>query len=196
MAQWVMLCRVSRAGYILVKHVMGPQGIRLGQVVMQGCIGGSRGGLCGNSGEGTVGRAPIGETSWRLRVGSGMDIVCGGSISISSRSWSGVEWQVEGKGKGVEALAGVLHGGEERLVVVLVVRAAVAVAAAVGSSHLPHYPPDSGLRKGKGGGGCEVEMGMVGTDGCGRPQSHELLLSSSSLLIYLSRPVPSRLDLG
>lgn len=92
MAQWVgillMLCRVSRAGYILVKHVMGPQGIRLGQVVMQGCIGGSRGGLCGNSGEGTVGRAPIGETSWRLRVGSGMDIVCGGSISISSRSWS------------------------------------------------------------------------------------------------------------
>jgi hypothetical protein len=88
MAQWVMLCRVSRAGYILVKHVMGPQGIRLGQVVMQGCIGGSRGGLCGNSGEGTVGRAPIGETSWRLRVGSGIDIVCGGSISISSRSWS------------------------------------------------------------------------------------------------------------
>lgn len=196
MAQWVgillMLCRVSRAGYILVKHVMGPQGIRLGQVVMQGCIGGSRGGLCGNSGEGTVGRAPIGETSWRLRVGSGMDIVCGGSISISSRSGGGrscsrsrsrVEWQVEGKGKGVEALAGVLHGGEERLVVVLVVRAAVAVAVAVGSSHLPHYPPDSGLRKGKGGGGCEVEMGMVGTDGCGRPQSHELLLSDRKSVV-------------
>jgi len=92
MAQWVgillMLCRVSRAGYILVKHEMGPQGIRLGEVVMEGCIGGSRGGLCGNSGEGTVGRAPIGETSWRLRVGSGIDIVCGGGISISSRSWS------------------------------------------------------------------------------------------------------------
>ena len=57
---------------------------------------------------------------------------------------------MEGKGKGVQALAGVLHGGEERLVVVLVVRAPAAVAVAVGSSHLPHYPPDSGLRKGKG----------------------------------------------
>jgi len=136
-----MLCRVSRAGYILVKHVMGPQGIRLGDVVMEGCIGGSRGGLCGNGGEGTVGRAPIGETSWRLRVGSGIGIgtVCGGGISIShNRSGGGrpcVERQVEGEGKGVQALAGILHGGEEGLVVVLVVRApAAAVAVAVAAS--------------------------------------------------------------
>ena len=69
-----------------------------------------------------------------------------------------MERQVEGKGKGVQALAGVLHGGEERLVVVLVVRApADAVAVAVRSSHLPHYPPDSGLREGKGREGEEGE---------------------------------------
>lgn len=58
---------------------------------MEGCIGGSRDGLCGNGGgEGAVGRAPIGETSWRLRVGSsiGIGIVCGGGISIRYRSCS------------------------------------------------------------------------------------------------------------
>ena len=103
LAQWVgillMLCRVSRAGYILVKHVMGPQGIRLGDVVMEGCIGGSRGGLCGNGGEGTVGRAPIGETSWRLRVGSGIGIgtVCGGGISISHNRSCSIGFGVSNK---------------------------------------------------------------------------------------------------
>jgi hypothetical protein len=109
-----------------------------------------------------------------------------------------VERQVEGKGKGVQALAGVLHGGEERLVVVLVVRAAVAVA--VGSSHLPHYP----LILGSGRAREEEDarwrwewwerMDVVVRNPL-TEQSHELLLSSSSLLIYLSRPVPSRLVL-
>ena len=107
---------------------------------------------------------------------SGIGIVCGG-ISISSRSWSGggcsrscVQRHVEGKGKGVQALAGVLHGGEKRLVVVLVVRARAAVAVAVGSSHLAHYPLIPAVEGQGQGEEARWEKGMVGTDGCGRPQ--------------------------
>lgn len=77
---------------------------------------------------------------------------------------------MEGEGKGVQALAGVLHGGEKRLVVVLVVRARAAVAVAVGSSHLAHYPLIPAVEGQGQGEEARWEKGMVGTDGCGRPQ--------------------------
>jgi hypothetical protein len=70
----------------------------------------------------------------------------------------------------VQALAGVLHGGEKRLVVVLVVRARAAVAVAVGSSHLAHYPLIPAVEGQGQGEEARWEKGMVGTDGCGRPQ--------------------------
>ena len=67
---------------------------------------------------------------------------------------------VEGEGKGVQALGGVLHRGEERLVVVLVVGVGAAAAAApapasvaVGTPHLPHSrdaPPRARVGEGNG----------------------------------------------
>jgi hypothetical protein len=105
----------------------------------------------------------------RRTEGEGGRLTC----CVCSR-WCGGVVEGEGVRGGVQGLVGVLHGGEERLVVVVVVGVGVGVGAAaasvaVGASHLPHGDEEGeGRRKGIGEEGGRGIVGKGGTDGCGR----------------------------